>query len=123
MPPEVLQAMQEAAQSYVDMEELHRAAGKRIADVVGVEAAHITACASAGITVMAAACMTGTNRKHIQDLPDARGMKHRFVVQQAHRNGFDRAVRVAGGDLVESGPTERQSGALRRADWFSERHL
>ena len=38
MAPEVLQAMQSAAGAFVDMSELHTAAGRRIADLLGVEA-------------------------------------------------------------------------------------
>lgn len=108
MPEEVLAAMQGAARHYVDMEELHRAAGERIAALVGAPSAHVTSCASAGITVMAAACMTGTDRRLIDRLPDSRGMRNEFVVQRAHRNGFDTAVQVAGGNLIAVGPSESE---------------
>lgn len=101
MPPEVTDAMARASRAFVDMQELHLAAGARIAELIGVEAAHVCACASAGIAVMAAACMAGTDRERIRQLPDTTGMRNRFIVQRAHRNGFDQAVRVAGGELIE----------------------
>ena len=43
MPPEVTQAMEEAAQYFVPLLELQRQAGARIAELVGVPAAMVTA--------------------------------------------------------------------------------
>jgi L-seryl-tRNA(Ser) seleniumtransferase len=85
----------------VDLHELHRAAGRRIAELVGVEAAHVSACASAGITLMAAACMAGKDQAKIARLPATSGMKNRFIVHRAHRNPFDHALQVAGGEFLE----------------------
>ena len=42
MPPPVLSAMAEAARAFVDMAELNARAGERIAELIGVEAAHVT---------------------------------------------------------------------------------
>src|SRR5688572_14363584 len=42
IPPEVRAAMEEAGQIHVSIPELHEAAGKRIAQLVGVEAALVT---------------------------------------------------------------------------------
>jgi uncharacterized pyridoxal phosphate-dependent enzyme len=101
MDPQITDAMLAASRHFVDLYELHQAAGRRIAGLVGVEAAHVCACAAAGITLMAAACMAGTDQTKIARLPDSSGMKNRFVVHQAHRNPFDHAVHVAGGEFVE----------------------
>jgi L-seryl-tRNA(Ser) seleniumtransferase len=86
------------------MDELHLAAGRRIAELIGVEAAHVCNGAAAGIALMAAACMAGTDPAKIAQLPDTTGMKHDFVIQRAHRNPFDQALRQAGGVFVEIGP-------------------
>ena len=53
MHPEVVDAMAAASRKFVDMPELHAAAGQRVADLIGVEAAHVCACATAGIAIMA----------------------------------------------------------------------
>ena len=103
MPPEVVEAMASASRAFVDMHELHLAAGKRIAALVGAEAAHVCAGAAAGIALMAAACMAGSDPKRIAQLPDTSGMKHLFVAQRAHRNGFYQSVRLAGGRFLEVG--------------------
>jgi len=105
LPPEVLQAMAEAAGAFVDMNELHLAAGRRIAELIGVEAAHVTAGAAAGVAVMAAACMAGHDPALARRLPNATGMRHRFPHLRAHRNPFDQAIREAGGTLVEVDPS------------------
>ncbi len=103
MLPEVIEAMNSASRAFVDMHELHLAAGRRIAALIGVEAAHVCSCAAAGIAVMAAACMAGTDPEKISRLPDTTGMNKRFLVQRAHRNPFDQALRLAGGEFVEIG--------------------
>ncbi|NKB71828.1 MAG: hypothetical protein GKR89_32530 [Candidatus Latescibacteria bacterium] len=101
MLPEVVEAMEAASRHFVDMEELHRGAGRRAAELVGVEAAHICACATAGIALMAAACMAGTEGDKIRQLPDTAGLRRKFAAFRAHRNGFDQALRLAGGQFVE----------------------
>jgi uncharacterized pyridoxal phosphate-dependent enzyme len=101
MPAEVVQAMVDASHDFVDMGELHLAAGRRIADLVGVEAAHVCAGATAGIALMAAACMTGSDRDKIDRLPDTAGMKSRFLVQRSHRQPYERAILYSGGKITE----------------------
>lgn len=111
MDPRVLDAMREAAASWVDMRELHEAAGRRIAALIGAEAAHVCSGAAAGITLMAAACMTGADAARAARLPDASGMKSRFAVQKAHRSPFDRALLLSGGRFVEAGGSARDLAA------------
>src|SRR5688572_1555581 len=59
MPPEVLQAMNEAANCFVDLHELQLRVGKRIAELTHNEAAYIACGAAAGLVLAAAACITG----------------------------------------------------------------
>lgn len=112
MPPEVVEAMASASRSFVDLDELHLAAGKRIAAMIGVEAAHVCSGAAAGIALMAAACMAGSDKEKIAQLPDTQGMRDTFIAQRAHRNSFDQAIRVAGGRIVT---VEADAGALAAA--------
>ncbi len=111
MPPEVVEAMAAAAERFVDIEELHIAAGRRVAELIGVEAAHVCGSATAGIALMAAACMTGTDIGKIAQLPETHGLRTRFIVQSAHRNGFDRALLLSGGRYVEVGPSPEEIAA------------
>jgi len=103
MRPETIDAMREASQMFVNIDELNEAAGAAIARMLGAEAAFVTAGAAAGLVLQAAACMTGDDPAKIIRLPDTTGMKNEFVIQRAHRFMYDQAFRVAGGVLVEIG--------------------
>src|SRR5262249_8305624 len=76
MPAEVQHAWQYAAPRYVRLDELHDAVGKRIASLIGCEAAMVTSGAASGLTLATAACITGVERDKIRRLPDTVGMKN-----------------------------------------------
>src|ERR1044071_9797039 len=76
MQPEVVAAIEYASKSFVPLNDLHDAAGKRIAELIGCEAAMITAGAASALTAGTAACMTGTSQELIHRLPDSTGMKN-----------------------------------------------
>ncbi len=117
MPAEVIEAMVAGSRAFVDMHELHCAAGERIAELVGVEAAHVCAGASAGIALMAAACMAGADAGRIAQLPDTTGIPHQFIVQRSHRQPYEQALRVAGGTIVEiAAEASALQAALAQAD-------
>ncbi len=100
MHPEAVQAIDYASKQFVHLIELHDAVGKRIASLLGCEAAMVTAGVSA-LTLGTAACMTGTNAELIQRLPDTTGMKNEVIVQKSHRYGYDHAVRNCGIRFIE----------------------
>lgn len=103
MHPDVVQAMTEAAQQYMDLNELQRKAGARIAQLIGVEGCYIASGCAAGIAIATAAVVAGNDPAKIARLPDTTGMRNEIVVQRAHRNGYDHAVRQVGVKLVEIG--------------------
>lgn len=103
LPPEVVQAMTEAAGACVRMEELQEAAGRVIAEATGAEAGYVTSGAAAGLTLATAACLAGFDIGRMDRLPDTAGMANEVVVQRAHRNAYDHAVRAAGARFVEVG--------------------
>ncbi len=103
MRPETIEAMREAAQALVNIDELNEAAGAAIARMLGAEAALVTAGSTAGLVLQAAACITGDDLGRIARLPDVTGLRHEFVIQRAHRFSYDQAFRVPGGVLVEIG--------------------
>ena len=67
MAPETMDAMVEANRFFVDMDELLKAAGRRVAEVMGAEAALVTAGAFSSMILGAAACLTGTDREKIPE--------------------------------------------------------
>ena len=105
--PEVLDAMRDASQTLVNLDELNEAAGAAIARMLGAEAAFVTAGASSGLILQAAACIAGDDPANITRLPDTHGMRNEIVIQRAHRFAYDQAYRVAGGTLVEIGLARR----------------
>lgn len=61
MPPEVLQAMNEAAAYFVDLNKLQRLVGERLAELTRNEAAYVSAGAAAGLVLAAAAGLAVPN--------------------------------------------------------------
>ena len=101
--PEVLEKMTEAAGAFVFMEELLAWAGREIAELTGTEAGLVTSGSAGGILVSTAACLTGSDRQRMRALPRTEGWKNEVLMQRQHRIGFDHAVGVAGGRIVEVG--------------------
>jgi L-seryl-tRNA(Ser) seleniumtransferase len=104
MAPEVLDAMRQAADSFVDLVELQDAVGRRIAELTRNEAAFVSGGAAAGLYLAGLACMSrdddgdGTVQpERVDHLP------REFVIHRAHRIPYDLAIRQAGGVLREIG--------------------
>ncbi len=104
MPPEILDAMRDAAGSFVDMYELQRVVGERLAVLTRNEAAYVASGAAAGIVLATLSAMTGS------DLPTmARFMemgeapRDEVIVHRVHRIPYDPAIRLAGAHIVEIG--------------------
>jgi L-seryl-tRNA(Ser) seleniumtransferase len=103
MHPEVVEAINYASKTFVPLNDLQEAAGKRIAELIGCEAAMITSGAAAALTVGTAACVAGKNTDWIKRIPDlaGTGMKSEVIVQKSHRYGYDHAVRNCGIRMIE----------------------
>ena len=112
MLPEVKAAMDQAGREYVDLLELQKAAGERIAQVAGVEAALITSGAAAALLVGTAACVTRGDPDRVRRIPDTSGMPNEVVVQKTHRHAFDRAIRNVGTRFVEVETRDELEGAI-----------
>jgi D-glucosaminate-6-phosphate ammonia-lyase len=116
MPLEVLQAMNEAAGSFVDLHELQRRVGERLAAITQNEAAYVSTGAAAGLVLAAAACIVGDDPEKLRQFPDLSGLKGEIIVHKTHRNGYDYALREIGTTIVEIGSAEGTTrGDLERA--------
>jgi uncharacterized pyridoxal phosphate-dependent enzyme len=109
MPPEVLEAMQAAAASFVDLDQLQERAGKAIAELTHNPAAYVSCGAAAGLVLSTAACIAGTDPEKRQLLPDTQGMRNEIIIHRKGRVGYDFAIRQAGGRLVEIGDEQGAS--------------
>lgn len=103
MPGEVVQAMIDASQSFVAIEALNLAVGKKIAEATGAESGYVTAGSAAGMLLAVAACITGSDPVRINSLPDTTGMPNEVIIHRVHRINYDIMFRAAGGKLVEIG--------------------
>jgi uncharacterized pyridoxal phosphate-dependent enzyme len=112
MPDEVLEAMQQVSHRSVSITELQEAVGKRIAAMVGCQAALVTAGCAASLTLATAACVAGKDPERIRRLPDTEGMKNEVLVQRSHRFEYDHAIRNVGARLVEIETAEELKGAV-----------
>jgi len=107
MPPEVRKAMEDAAGRFVSIPELQEAAGRRIASLVGAEAALVTSGCAAALTLGTAAAVAGSSPEAILRIPDTSGLKNEVVLPKGHRFVYDHAIRNVGVRLVEAAnPTE-----------------
>src|SRR2546423_4266151 len=103
MPPEVLDAMREAAGAYVVLEELQAKASEVIARATGGEAGLVTGGAAAGLLLGTAACIAGDDPAKVELLPRTEGLRDEAIMFRAHRNGYDHSVRAAGATIVDVG--------------------
>jgi len=110
----VAEAMRQASQHHVDLEELLVKAGAMVAEATGAEAAWLTTGAAAGIALSVAAVIAGTDPHRISLLPDASFTNQREVVLQAgHQVNFGASVtqmiRLGGGMPVVVGAVNATS--------------
>jgi uncharacterized pyridoxal phosphate-dependent enzyme len=105
MPPEVVAAMSAASTQFVDMFELNRRVGERIAELTQNEAAFVSSGAAAGIALCVASTIAGTNPDLQQSFPYLDGVeKTNVVVYKRQRNPYDYAARQTGARLIEIEP-------------------
>ncbi|MCC6860051.1 MAG: aminotransferase class V-fold PLP-dependent enzyme [Bryobacterales bacterium] len=112
MPAEVVRAMEEASKSFVQVHDLQEKAGKRLAELIGCEAAFVTAGASAALCLATCAVTAGDDREKMRQLPDLTGMKSEIVIQKGHRSGYDHAFRMVGVRLIEVETAEEAQRAV-----------
>jgi len=107
---EALEAMSEAAGSFVRLSDLQARASELIADVTGVEAGYVASGASACLTLAAAACIAGNDVAVMDQLPHTEDVPDEIVIPRSHRNGYDHALRAAGARLVDVGNSDNALG-------------
>ncbi len=100
MPTEVVQAMAEAAGAFVSIPELQEKVGARIAELLGVPAAMVTAGAASAITVGTAACMTWDHLPAIDRLPETEGLRNEVILQKGHKSRYEAQMALTGAKVV-----------------------
>lgn len=103
MPPVVRQAMMEAAECFVDVVDMQRAVSRRIAELTHNEAAYVPSGAAAGLALVTAALITGTDEAKAERLPLPDGPSYDVLIHKCQRFSYDHAIRQVGVNLVEFG--------------------
>ena len=103
MEQAAIEAMAEAAQEAVPLEELQAVASNIIAKITGAEAGYVTSGASAGLTLGTAACLTGLDVARMNRLPHTAGMPNEVLMARHQVSGYDHAISAAGAKIMEVG--------------------
>ena len=112
MPPEVLQAMTEAAGWFVSIPELQEKVGAGSPALLKVPAAMVTAGAASAITVATAACMTREKPAAIDKLPETDGLRER---SRSSRRATSAATSPRCSCSVPSSSGSKRSPSLKSA--------
>jgi D-glucosaminate-6-phosphate ammonia-lyase len=115
MEPDVLDAMRDAASGFVDMHELQRVVGQRLAELTRNEAAYVATGAAAGIVLATLASMNGGDLPTISHMIETgEAPRDEVIIHRAHRIPYDPAIRLAGARIIGVGNT------LQTFDWELE---
>ena len=98
--PQVKQAMMEASNYYVHLDELMPAVGAEIAKLMGANSALVTTGCEAAIAVATVACVAGTNPERTQAMPYTK-KRDQVIIPKHSRNPYDFGVRMCGVEIVE----------------------
>ncbi len=103
LSPTVRAAMDAANYRYADMQSLLSSSGRLVAEMLGAEAAYVTAGAAAALALSVGACLTRNHRDYVERLPDTQGIPNEVIVQKSSRQKYDRCLTVPGARIVEAG--------------------
>ena len=106
MAENTLQAMKEAAASFVDLKQMQIQFGKKAAKLTGNEAAYFTNGAEGALLLCACICIAEDSEYYYRKLPEIVGTKREFIIMRAQRNAYDAALAVSGADIVEIGDAD-----------------
>jgi seryl-tRNA(Sec) selenium transferase len=98
--PEVKQAMFEASNYFVNLDELMPAVGAEIARLMGAPMAIVTTGCEAAIALATVACICGTDPELAQSMPYL-AERRQVIIPKYARNPYDFGVRMCGPEIVE----------------------
>ena len=104
MSTEVLDALRQAAGSFVDMYELQQAVGRRLAELTRNDAAYVATGAASGVVLATLAAMNGGDLPTIaRQIETGDAPRDEVIIHRAHRIPYDPAIRLAGARIVGVG--------------------
>ena len=105
--PEVLDSMEKASRTMVNIDDLNVAAGKVIAEATGAEAGLVTSGSAGGLVLQAAAVMAGSDPASMAKLPKSDGLRNEIIMHTSHRFPYDQCYTATGATIVNIGDGRR----------------
>ena len=104
---EVMDVMEKASRTMVNLDHLNVAAGRVIAEVTGAEAGLVTSGSAGGLVLQAAAVMAGKDPARMAQLPNSDGLKNEIIMHTSHRFPYDQCYTATGATIVNVGDGRR----------------
>ncbi|WP_111308330.1 aminotransferase class V-fold PLP-dependent enzyme [Confluentibacter sediminis] len=116
MRPEVVEAIRNTSDDFVNLNELQDKVGARIAELLECEAATVTSGAASAITLGTAGTLTGTDPKKAALLPhiEGTGLKSEVIMQRKHAIEYAHAIEVSGVKVVYVDTKEELEKAINK---------
>jgi len=115
-----------APNQYVALDEIQDKVGERLAQMIGCEAATVTAGAFSAITLGTAGVMSGLDPKKAARIPfDMSDMKNEVIMQKAHAVGYAHALQNAGAKIIYVETRKEMEKAINNKTammWFLNYH-
>jgi len=109
--PQVKQAMFEASNYFVQLDEMMEGIGAQLGKLTGAEWGIATTGCEAAICLATIACIAGTNVERCQALPYIKS-RDQVVIPKHSRNPYDVGARMVGAEIVEVGSAEELRAKL-----------
>lgn len=126
MREEAVDAYNYATKQYVALDELQDKVGERLAELIGVEAATVTAGAASAITLGTAGVLSGMDSKKASMIPnDLTGMKSEVIMQKSHVIGYAHAIKNCGVSIITVETKAELEAAINEQTamlWFLNAH-
>lgn len=123
---EAVDAYNYAAGQYVVLDELQDKVGARLAELIGCEAATVTAGAASAITLGTAGVLSGLDSEKASRIPnDLTGMKSEVIMQKSHVIGYAHAIKNCGVKIIEVESRKELEEAINERTamlWFLNAH-
>lgn len=103
---DIIDAMTQISKHFVNIHDLQRNLGKRIANMSKNEAAYITNGAAGALQLCAAVCLASGNIANYYKLPDTNGVKSEIIMLKCQRNAYDKSVLTTGAKIIEVGDAD-----------------
>ena len=100
MPPEVVQAMEEAGRYFIPLPELQKKVGARLAELLEAPACMVTCGAASAISVGTAACLSQGDPAKLRQLPARDGIRYEVIQQRTHRSGYEHQMELCGAKII-----------------------